>query len=283
MDKRWFRGISLFGLLFITANSALSADIIMTAPPRESASEGKALYQPLARYISKLIDARVVYKSPRSWADYQRNMRNDKYDIIFDDPHFIAWRIAHLRNDVLIKLPGKLEYFLVTNKTDKTVGSAQSLVGQKICTIASPDLSSLTVLTRFRNPVRQPIIYAVNAGMDKVYAAFIQGKCKAASIDRKFYTTGLTEKQRDDLRILFRSKPLPNLGISVSQRINARAKNRILTAFTVGKGVKFTKELIDRFGNNKTRSFLPAKNREYMGHNMLLEEIIFSWQKFPNR
>lgn len=277
MDKRIFKRITLWGALSIFTGPVPAADLIMTSPPRESVEAGKKLYEPLARHISDLIGARVVYQHPRNWLNYQRDMRDNKYDIVFDGPHFISWRIAHLKHDVLVKLPGELEFYLVSGKDDKTVSSLDELIGQKICGISPPNLSTLTVLDRFRNPVRQPVITGIKGGMDKVYKAFTGGKCKAAILRTTFYNKKLKQEQRDKLRILFHSRPLPNQGISVSQRLSANAKNKILKSLTLGDGVKISDSLVKRFGGKKAKSFIPAKNDEYSGHNMLLEGIIFGW------
>ncbi|MDH5777459.1 MAG: phosphate/phosphite/phosphonate ABC transporter substrate-binding protein, partial [Gammaproteobacteria bacterium] len=70
----------------------------MTAPPRESKEAGNKLYTPLANHLSKLLNAKVVYQHPGNWLNYQRDMREDKYDIVFDGPHFISWRLEHLKH-----------------------------------------------------------------------------------------------------------------------------------------------------------------------------------------
>lgn len=277
MNKWIFRGITLWGLLCITAGPTLAADLILTAPPRESEAAGKKLYAPLASHIGQLIGAKVVYQHPRNWLNYQRELRDNKYDIIFDGPHFISWRIAHLKHDVLVKLPGQLEFYLVSKADDNSVNSLDDLIGQKICGISPPNLSTLTVLDRFRNPVRQPVINGIRGGMGKVYQAFDSGKCKAAVLRTTFYKKKLQQAQRDKLKILFHSTPLPNQAISVSPRLGANAKNKILQSLTLGDGTKASNAVVKRFAGKKAKSFIPAKNDEYAGHNMLLEGIIFGW------
>lgn len=277
MNRRICGGLAFWGVFLVMAESVFAADLILTAPPRESVAAGEKLYQPLAKHISSLIGAKVVYQHPRNWLNYQRELRDNKYDIIFDGPHFISWRIAHLKHDVLVKLPGQLEFYLITNKDNKKVKSLDDLIGQKICGISPPNLSTLTVLDRFRNPVRQPVIIGIKGGMGKVYQAFVSGKCKAAVLRSTFFKKKLKQEQRDKLTILFHSTPLPNQAISVSQRLSASAKNKILQSLTLGDGSKVSSAILKRFGGKKARSFIPTKNLEYAGHNMLLEGVIFGW------
>lgn len=277
MNKSLCKGIALWGALLLIAGPAVAVDLVMTAPPRESAEDGNRLYGPLARHISKLIGAKVVYQHPRNWLNYQREMRDDKFDIVFDGPHFIAWRIAHLRHDVLVRLPGELEFYLVSAKNDKTVDSLDNLIGQRVCGISPPNLSILTVLDRFRNPVRQPVIIGIKGGMGKVYQAFAAGKCKAAVLRSTYFKKKLTPGQRARLKILFQSTPLPNQGISVSRRLNADAKNKILRSLAFGSGVKISAPILKRFAGKNAKAFIPARNEEYAGYNLLLEGTIFGW------
>ena len=143
MNKKIFGGLFSGGILLALAGYSVAADMILSAPPRESVDAGEKLYAPLAKHVSELIGATVIYQHPGNWLNYQRNMRSDKYDIIFDDPHFISWRIAHIKNDVLVKLSGTMKFYLVANKSDETIHSLNNLVGQTICAIPSPDRQSV--------------------------------------------------------------------------------------------------------------------------------------------
>lgn len=255
----------------------LAAGLIMTAPPRESQADGQKIYGPLARHLSEILKVKVTYQHPGNWLTYQRNMRDDKYDIIFDGPHFISWRMNHLKHEVLVKLPGQLEFYLVSHKGDKNLRSLDQLVGKKICGISPPNLSTLTVLDRFRNPVRQPVIKGVKGGMGKVYQAFKDGRCDAAVLRTTFYKRKLQQADRDSMKILYHSKPLPNQAISVSQRLSNSLKQRMVRSLTLGEGVKQSEAIVKRFGGKKTKSFILTDNKEYQGHNALLEGVIFGW------
>ena len=133
--------VFLLSVLIVT-QSAVAADLIMTGPPREKPEAGQQLYGPIAEHLSKLLGKKVVYEHPKNWLNYQRDMRNDKYDFVFDGPHFISWRMEHLGHDVLVKLPGTLMFHLTTAKDEKEINTPDDLVGQKICGISPPNLST---------------------------------------------------------------------------------------------------------------------------------------------
>jgi len=143
--------------------------ILMTAPPRESAEAGQKLYGPIAAHLSKTLGTKVIYQYPENWITYQRDMRNDKYDIIFAGPHFVSWRMAHLGHEVLVMLSDNLQFVLLTDAKNNKYKSPDDLIGKYICGISPPNLSTVSVLDHFRNPVRQPVIRGIKGGMGKVF------------------------------------------------------------------------------------------------------------------
>ena len=52
-----------------------NAELIFSAPPRESSNAGAELYGPLAEHLSSLLGEKVVYQHPKNWLQYQRDLR----------------------------------------------------------------------------------------------------------------------------------------------------------------------------------------------------------------
>lgn len=276
MSKRaWIRWSLLIGL-FATAMQAQA--LILTAPPRESAADAAKLYQPLADYLSKLLGVEVKYEFPGNWLSYQNNMRDDKYDIVFDGPHFISWRIANAGHEALVRLPGDLQFVLVTDKDNDKINKPDDLIGKPICGISPPNLSTLSVLDYYRNPVRQPMIKGIKGGMGKVLKSFMQDKiCDAAVLRTTYFKKKLTDEDRAKLKVVVTSKAMPNQGISVSKRLSAELKEKIKKSLTVGDGVAVTQAIVKRFGGKQAKSFIPTSSTEFNGFNNLLEGVIFGW------
>lgn len=275
-------GKKLFLVMLVVTNFTsvvMAKDLILSAPPRETAEAGQKMYGPIARHLSETLGVTVKYEHPGNWLNYQREMRNDKYDIVFDGPHFIAWREVHLGHEALLRLPGKLQFLLVTDKSSRVFNKPADLIGKNICGISPPNLSTLSVLDYYRNPVRQPVIKGIKGGMGKVFKSFAskdKSKCDAAVLRTAFHKKKLKDEQRATLKTLFTSKAMPNQGISVSRRVSPELKLRIKTGLTGAKGMVSTKMLLKRFGGKAT-SLIPAKSAEYAGYNDLLEGVIFGW------
>lgn len=277
MGVRNMKAIALILLAAFAVSAVQAKDIIFTAPPRETGSGGGDLYTPIAAHLTTLLGKTVKYENPGNWLAYQRDMREDKYDIVFDGPHFISWRMAHLGHEVLVKFPGSLEFFLIGKKDDTEISGLDSLVAKKICGIPPPNLSTLSILAAYPNPVRQPVIKGVKGGFEDVYNAFNKGECRAAVLRTNFYNKKLKDEERAKLSIVYAVKPLPEQGISVSKRIDERERNLIIQSLTIGDGVKVTAELIEKFAGKQVKHFVPAKREEYEGINSLLEGVIFGW------
>ena len=51
-------------LVFILSISNAQAELILSAPPRESLKAGNELYGPLAEHLTQLLGEKVIYKHP---------------------------------------------------------------------------------------------------------------------------------------------------------------------------------------------------------------------------
>jgi hypothetical protein len=202
-------------------------------------------------------------------------LRRGVYDIVFDGPHFVSWRVEHLHHDVLVKLPGSLEFVVAVYEDAADVKDIQDLIGKKVCAIPPPNLSTLTMMEQFKNPVRQPVVWDVPGGFMNVYKALQRRECVAAVFRADFYDKHLNGNKRIGLKAIFRSKPLPNQAISAGPRLDTGKKAKIIRSLTVGEGKNATLSISKRFAGNQ--AFVAAKKEEYLTHNNLLEGVLFGW------
>lgn len=273
-----FKGIIvLFLLLLSTINGAFASELILTAPPRESMDAGKKLYDPVAKYLSTLLGRKVTYKHAKNWFKYQMDMRNNKYDIVFDGPHFISWRLKHLKHEVLVKLPGKLDFLLVADANNSKLKKSKDLTGKYFCGISPPNLSSMSFLASFSNPVVQPRVKGIKGGMGKVFHAFENKECAAAMLRGSYYKTQLSQHKRDQLKVLFRSRSLPNQAITASSRLSPKEKSKIKKGLLTDEGVAALQGVVARFAEVDAHAFKKAKNSEYKGYNRYLEGVLIGW------
>ena len=266
-------------LLLLCFLSTAQADFLLTAPPRESADEGMKQYGPLAEKLTEVLGEKVVYHHPKGWLFYQRDMRADKFDIIFDGPHFISWRIKRFGHTPVAKLPGTLGFIVVTEKDAKgfngrTIDDIDDLKNVTVCAVAPPNLSSLTVLTEYKDPVSLPVMVNTKGGMIGVYNSFKQGKCQAAIMRDKFYYKKVPQQERDALKIIFKSEPVANQGISVSSRVSD--EQRILITAALTEVTSSTEPMLKRF-TPKAKKMLYTDNADYEDYYKFLTGVVYGW------
>ena len=126
--------------------------------------------------------------------------------------------------------------------------------------------------------MRQPIIWGVKGGFKSVYESFRKGECRAAVFRTTFYKKKLNDIDRANMRVLYKSKALPNQAISVSPRVDSKYKKEIIRSLTLDeKGKQAALGITKRFGGKKAPPFTAAKQDEYTEHSSLLEGVVFGW------
>ncbi|MDH5424258.1 MAG: phosphate/phosphite/phosphonate ABC transporter substrate-binding protein [Gammaproteobacteria bacterium] len=253
----------------------VNAELIFSAPPREKPDVGEKLYGPIAESLSVMLGEKVVYKHPRDWLTYSMKMRRGDFDIIFDGPQFSAWRMQHIQHVPLVRLEGHLGFFIVAKK-DAGLNGIQDLVARKICGLASPNLATIAMLREFKNPVRQPIFVETKGGMKGIFNNIKSGKCDAAVMRDGFYKNILTEEQRAQFTIIWKSKRMPNQTITASKKIPQQLREQVIATLTSQKGSASADGLFKRFSKN-SKQFIASENKDYENLNMLLEGVVWGW------
>lgn len=275
----------VFLVLLMLLVTHTHADLLLTAPPRESAQDGLKVYGPLADELSRILNEKVTYEHPKGWLYFQRDLRADKFDIIFDGPHFISWRIEKFNHTPIAKLPGTFGFIVITAKGsrgfgDKEINDLTNLYTIRTCVIAPPNLSTLSVLEQFKNPFKRPRIVTVKGGMKGVYESFKEGKCKAAILRDKFYLNKIPQEERDNLKIIFKTKPFSNQGITVGHRVNPQYHEPLRQAFTgENEGIS---GILRRFAP-KAKAMQTAAKTDYQNYYKLLTEVIYGWDIEPSK
>lgn len=242
--------------------------LVLSAPPRESIEDGAKRFDPMADYLSRVLGRRVVYKHPGTWGGYQSDMQNGAYDIVFDGPHFVGWRVEKLGHNVLVKLPGEFLYVGFVRKDNTGIKDIKQLAGQPVCVHAPPNLGTLMLLSEFDNPSRQPVI-VISEGYDKIYQGVTEGKCVAGMLPK-------VHLQKHDIsgtymRVFYSHRPIPEQALTAGPRLSAdeqaRIANALLTPGTEAVLAGFREAYA--FGG----WFVRASNKEYSGLGAYLRSI----------
>jgi ABC-type phosphate/phosphonate transport system substrate-binding protein len=251
-----------------SAALAPRAELVFSAPPRGPQAEETAAYQPMVDFLSKVIGKKVVYQYTDNWLSYSKDMTEGRFDIVFDGPAFNGWRMERLQHTPIVKLPEDFVFVIVTRADQQKFQTVKNLAGQKICAHAPPNLGTLTLLTQFDNPARQPLIVETK-GWDNNYKALLDGKCMATVLPiknlQKMDTTGLT-------RTLYTHKAMPNQALSVGPQVPKELHAKIAEAMFTAEGRQATEKLRAAYAG---KDFVLAQRNEYAGLGDLLKTSLY--------
>lgn len=167
-----------------TANVAaqLERTYIFTAPPRESKEDGMKQYGVIAAYLSQVTGKKIEYVHQTNWISYLQGIKRGDYDIVFDGPHFNAWRNRYLNHEPVARIDFpcsdverssgscktfKPKWYLVYHKNTDT----SRLGGRTFCLHAPPNFGTLSLMqTKFKDAAQQPYIKEMKGWVKMVRA-----------------------------------------------------------------------------------------------------------------
>jgi ABC-type phosphate/phosphonate transport system substrate-binding protein len=245
------KSIFFFFIVSLLYFHSVSADLILSSPPRETPEQGDKLYGPLAANLSKITGKKIVYVHPRNWIEYANNMRDDKYDIVFDGPHFAAWRMKHLQHTPVAKLVGTLGFVIIAKSSEKQSNDLKDLIGKTLCGIASPNLGTMVAFSIFNNPVIQPDIKVIKGSVADVYKAFARGECHYAVLLDRFYNN-LPAEAKKKMKIIAKSSQLPNQTFTVSKRVTPQDREKIEKYMITNEAALAAEKLLSIYSKKNT-------------------------------
>jgi ABC-type phosphate/phosphonate transport system substrate-binding protein len=240
---------------------------VFSAPPRESALAAAEIYGPVAEYLSAVTGKNVVYRQPANWIAYQAEMRKGEYDLVFDGPHFNAWRAANLQHNILVKAPGEHSFVVVVKKDNDKVRDLKQLTGRGICGMSPPSLGTLTVLNEFDNPLRQPLIMSTDS-WSNIYSGMQAGRCTAAILPAR--NLAKYDPQGTATRVIFKAKAYPNQAFSAGPRIVSEDQVKIARALSTADARIATTRLREAYA--LSGDFQPVTKDEYAGVAGILKD-----------
>lgn len=262
-----------FGLAAALATLAAQAaeTIVFSTPPTQPPDVTRRNFQPLVDYLTAKVGVKVELVPAHSFLEYANKMRAGEYDMLFDGPHFIAWRLKHLDHTVLAKLPGKLRFYVVV-RGDVEVGKVPDLVGKRVCGPASPNLATLSFIDEFPNPARQPIVVPVKSF--RAALRCLRTKRSVASVFRdKFWDTKVPEEEKEGLRVLaVIDRNIPDRGFSITRHVDEATRRRLREALVATSDTEIAARVLASIGGAK-KGFVPATDAEYRGLERLLRPV----------
>jgi ABC-type phosphate/phosphonate transport system substrate-binding protein len=253
--------------------------LIFTAPPRNSKKDDET-YLPIVEYLSKTLHQKIEYRKPSGWGDYTKAMINDEADIVFDGPHFNAWRMNNLGHRIIVRLPQQQFWKIIVEKSS-SYKKIEDLTGRRACLQGATNYGKLRFMQFFPNVMRLPQVVQIGSRRDG-YNAVINGQCAATILTEpelgkynKLYRAK-HDNQEPPIRVLVSIKPSPNQAFSVSARLSRRLQDQIQEALLSPQGQQAMAVLRDRYANNK--KLVAARQQDYQD----IDEVLAGSYPFDN-
>ncbi len=272
----WIRRLALV-IATISGISAAHADLIFSTQPRGSFEKYGVPFEQVAAYLSKAIGVKVVYQHPRDWISYGQDLRQDKFDIVFDEAHFVAWRMANKKHVlVAAAVPEASErHTVIVRAHNNDVQHIGQLAGRTVCGMSPPNFATLALLNQFSNPLRIPLIISVDS-YDAAYRGVVDGKCAAAVLSD--VALERLNKGRAMKSIFTGERLMPGDAFTVGPRVSDEVRGKILEALLSADASTSMKTFIERYAFGKLLN-LPVEE-DYKGLETLLKaDYGFSRQK----
>lgn len=242
-------------------------EYVFGAPPAGTYNQRAAIYRPIADFLTRVTGKHFVYRPSDNWLSYSRDMTRGDYDLVFDSAALNSWRIERIEHTPILRLAGDTSYVVVTRADQSKIEKLEQLAGRRVCAPQPPAVATLTLLSQFDNPARQPVIAETN-GWSETYRKLAQGKCAGGIMPRKY----LNKIDHSELKVLYRHGPLPNPALSAGPRVSPQLRNLIRQALLTPQGKLATAKL--RAAHDGA-DLIPARGQDYAGLGKLLKNSVY--------
>jgi ABC-type phosphate/phosphonate transport system substrate-binding protein len=240
--------------------------LIFSTAPTHSTQKTLEIYQPIVDYLSEVTGREIVINTATTFIDYNNNLQKDNYNIIFDGPHFVGWRMDKFGHVPVARLPGYIRIVIVVKKSSN-INSMEQLTGQRICSFPSPNMLTMAFFEYFQNPIRQPVPVPARGfkGLEKclqrddVVGAVLRDKMWAKM------------KNKENFKILLApEKSYPERTFTLSSGIDAATRKKITYALLSKQGQEYLQGLLTTFKRDR---LVPARPDEYKDLGLLLAPV----------
>lgn len=211
--------------------NSVHADLVFSTQPRPHDKQSGPAFEQVAAYLSKVSGERVVYQPSRDYLSYARDLRNNKFDIVFDEAHFVAWRLIN-RGHALVAAAvpeSAVQHVAVVKRDNMNLQHVGQLAGRTTCGIAPPNLATLSLLSYFENPMRVPALISVES-YESAYSDMLKGRCHAAVMSEAAFLK-LNKGSNGAAKSIFTSPQIiPGDAFTVAPRVRPEVRAKLLEA-----------------------------------------------------
>lgn len=258
---------TVIALLLPFSISAADDELLFATAPTHSAEETTKLYTPIVNFLSAKTGKKIRLEIPSNFIQYSKRIQDNKYDIVFDGPHLVAWRMERYQHTPIIRFPGQIRIVIAAREKSPLSNIDDLQYGTKVCAFVPPNLLTMSMLSYFPSPAKQPELVRVQ-GFKNLMKCLKSGKGDAAVLRDKLWNKAKKAGTTKGLKLIARpSRGYPGRTFTVGPKIGPALRAQITDLLLSDEGRKVMQPLLNRF---KKKNVIKANPAEYEG----LAEII---------
>ena len=246
----------LLGAPVAAAGEALRFEVSL--PGSHTALE--EAFRPLARYLAQRTRTPVdLHVSTGALATWENARAGAQPGIALDEAHVAGYRIERWGYRVAAKLPGTVRFSVVTGPGRLAI-DAEALAGLGVAGLPAPRLGALRLLALYADPVRLPVLLAVESHTEAIRLVE-GGRADAALVPDALLA------ERPDLNVVLTTAESPAPAMTLAPDVGAGAARRIRTALLGATRLAAGREALAAAG---IRAFEPGDAAAYAAQIGLL-------------
>lgn len=206
---------------------------------------------------------KITVKNTDFWHPYVQGLRQGRRGIYFTAPHFAHWAIEKHEFIPLLKLAGRLQYVLVSRRSNLDIFEVSDLARKRICASKAPNLDFILANSALSKSLNSPLIIAQRSAFKSMLNNHSQ--CDAYVVSEHLFSQYSLKQPYDFIR-LHQGVEYPNYAFISSPDISMETRQ----AF---------KKLMQ---SNKTNILLRTVYAEYSSKPVLLNTENKDFEAFNN-
>jgi ABC-type phosphate/phosphonate transport system substrate-binding protein len=263
------RKFSAAVLLCFSLNAQAEESLKFAMAPLMDPREEAAIALPIVDYLSRVTGVKVEYVPQGSWLKYQQGVLQDKFDLVFDEAHLMAWRALTHRHTILFTLQDRDEYLIVARKDDDVITSVKSMTGRRACADSPPHIGILLLQSVFTNPVRQPF-FLETPGWQASVEGLLSELCDFTVLPRREFAK-VESASPGSLKVILMFNEIPSRGLTASSRVSPVLLERLQIAVFSNEANAPLRPLLRKFD---APGIILAESDDIMRLGMLLKDVI---------
>ncbi len=215
--------------------------------PQQSASKTARHWVPILKFISERSGHKLVFKTAKNIPTFEHNLSDERYDFAYMNPlHYVIYQ-KQSGYQAILKDPGKQIRGIIVVHHNSPLKTLNELQGTNLA-FPSPNAFAASILTQAElRSLSIDFTPSYVASHDSVYRNVHQQRFVAGGgVIRTL--NNMPEPVREELRVLWTSRPYTPHAIAAHQRIPAQHREAIQQAFIDLKASAEGQQLLKRIG-----------------------------------